>query len=149
MEDIWATLKGCKSAFVFVDGLEQCDILDQTDEYDLVHQVVDRGFWVPVQNFIYKSIRQPYTRIDFNKVEGSMKLIKGSWDFIAVDEGVVAIYNMQVQTGLPIPRFLVRRSIRKTIPTMLACIRGLVDGSGSPEKMEEDLEQCPGDTEFL
>jgi hypothetical protein len=144
-KDIWDLLIGCGKAFVFVDGLEQCEILELTKNHVLVHQVTDPGILAPVQDYTYKSKFQAFSRMDFDLVEGTMKTIDGSWQFVAVEEGVVVIYNMHVQPNWPVPRFLVRYSIRKSIPHMLACIRALVKGSGSPEKLQQDLDRCPGE----
>jgi ribosome-associated toxin RatA of RatAB toxin-antitoxin module len=144
-EDIWNLVLACGKAFVFVDGLEQCEILEQTDTHVLVHQVTDPGILAPVQDYTYKSRLQAFSRMDFNMVEGTMKTIDGSWEFVEVDEGVVLIYNMHVQSNWPVPRFLIRHSIRKSIPHMLACIRGLVNGSGGPAELSQDLDRCPGE----
>jgi len=142
---LWNILTGCGKAFIFVDGLEQCDILEKTPSHALIHQVTDPGILVPVQEYTYKSRFQPFTRMDFDMVSGTMKAIDGSWQFVEIDEGVVVIYKMHVQPSLPVPRFLVRMSVRNNMRHMLACIRGLVDGSGSPQNRQQDLQRCPGD----
>ena len=145
VEDIWSFLSVCEKYFVFVDGLEQCEVLEQTAEYVLVHQVADKGIFVPVQDYTYKTMRQPYTRMDFKLVEGTLKAMQGSWEFESLPEGVLVTYNMQVQPGLPVPRFIVRWAIGRSIPEMLACIRGLVDGSGNLRQKNSDLKLCPGE----
>ena len=78
-------------------------------------------------------------------VGGNLRVMEGGWNFASVDEGVIATYNMRVRPGFSLPRFIIRMSLRRMIPDMLACIRGLVGGSGSPEKNADDLAQCPGD----
>jgi hypothetical protein len=145
VSELWSILTGCGKAFIFVDGLEQCDILEQTQSHAIIHQVTDPGILVPVQEYTYKSSFQPFTRMDFDMVSGTMKAIDGSWQFVNIADGVVVIYNMHVQPSLPVPRFLVRMSIRNNMRDMLACIRGLVDGSGSSQKRQQDLQRCPGE----
>lgn len=145
VEDIRAILQGCGKAFIFVDGMEQCEILEQNDGYALIHQVVDTGFFAPQLDYSYESKNQPDSQMDFNLTEGNLRVLQGGWEFVEVDEGVLATYNMRVRLGFPLPRFLVRMSLRRMIPDMLACIRGLVDGSGSSEQKKKDLEQCAGD----
>ena len=144
-EDVWDILTGCEKYFVFVDGLELCDILEQSPEYMLIHQVTDLGFFVPTQDFVYESRRVPFTRMDFKLVEGNLKIMQGYWEFKTVEEGVLVVFNMHVRANFPVPRWLVRRSLGKSVPEMLACMRGLVDGSGSPEQINSDLKRCPGD----
>lgn len=144
VEDIWAILQGCGKAFVFVDGMEQCEILEKTDDYALIHQVVDTGLFAPQLDYSYESRNQAYSQMEFNLKDGNLRVLQGGWEFVDVDEGVLATYNMRVRLGFPLPRFLVRMSLRRMIPDMLACIRGLVDGSGSAEQKKKDMEQCPG-----
>ena len=145
IEDIWNMLLGCGRAFVFVDGLEQCEILESDATHVLVHQVVDPGILAPQQDYTYKSDLTTHSGMEFNMVEGTMKTIDGSWEFFEVDEGVVLIYTMHVVSNWPVPRFLIRRSIRKSIPHMLACIRGLLNGSANPDALKHDLDRCPGE----
>lgn len=145
VSDLWNMLTGCGKAFIFVDGLEECNILDKSQNHAMIHQVTDPGILVPVQEYTYKSRFEPFSRMDFDMVSGTMKAIDGSWQFLQVDAGVLVTYDLHVQPSLPVPRFLVRMSLRKNMRHMLACIRGLVDGSGSPQKRQKDLQRCPGE----
>ena len=145
LEDIRAILRGCGKAFIFVDGLEQCDILKQTDDYTLIHQVVDTGLLAPAIDYSYQSEYHSQTVISFTLVEGNLAILEGGWEFVDLGDGIHVTYDMRVRPGFPLPRFLVRMSLRRMIPDMLACIRGLLDGSGSPGLASSDLERCPGD----
>ena len=144
VENVTAILQGCGKAFVFVDGMEQCEILEKTDDYILIRQVVDTGLFAPQLDYSYRSESKTPLHMEFNLVEGNLRVLQGGWNFIEVDEGVIAIYDMRVRLSFPLPRFMVRMSLRRMIPDMLACIRGLVDGSGGGEQNAKDLEQCPG-----
>jgi hypothetical protein len=146
LEDIRAILQGCGKAFVFVDGMEQCEILERTEGYTLIHQVVDTGFLAPTLNYSYESKNDSQSRMSFNLVEGNLSVLQGGWEFVDLYDGIHVIYDMRVRPGFPLPRFLVRMSLRRMIPDMLACIRGLLDGSSTPEQVKTDLERCPGDT---
>ncbi len=144
VDKVWEILQGCGKAFLFVDGLEQCEIVSRSAENALVHQVVDTGFFAPMLDYSYRSVNQPFSRMEFNLVEGNLRVMQGSWDFESLPDGLLVTYNMRVQPGFPLPRFLVRMSLRRMIPDMLACIRGLVDGSGTTERKQQDLARCPG-----
>lgn len=145
VEDIWIILQGCGKAFIFVDGMEQCEILEKDDDSALIHQVVDTGLFAPQLDYSYESTNQAYSKMDFNLKEGNLRVLQGGWEFVDMDDGVLATYDMRVRLGFPLPRFLVRMSLRRMIPDMLACIRGLVNGSGNSEQKKKDLAQCPGD----
>jgi len=144
VEDVWGMLEGCENAFTYVKGLKQCEVLEQTDKYALIHEVVKAGVFAPTQDYTYKVNSQPFSRRDFKLNKGSLKAMEGSWEFLAVEEGVIIVYQLHVQPAVSAPRFMVRRSIRKSIPDMLACIRGLVNGSGGTGQNKKDLQRCPG-----
>lgn len=144
VEDIRAILQGCGKAFIFVDGMEQCEIIERTDRHTLIRQVVDTGLLAPTLRYTYESKNMVYPRMDFKLVEGNLRALEGGWEFAEFEEGVLVTYKMRVQPGFPIPRFLVRMSLRRMIPDMLACIRGLVDGSGGSVQKQEDMDRCPG-----
>jgi hypothetical protein len=78
-------------------------------------------------------------------VEGNLKAMEGSWDFIVMPQGVVVSHEIRVQPAVPAPRFVVRRLMRKGMPEMLACIRGLAGGSVSAGQKAVDLDLCAGE----
>jgi hypothetical protein len=144
MEEVRAILQGCGKAFIFVDGMEQCEIVERTEDHTLIRQVVDTGFLAPTLRYSYEARNLAFPDMGFKLVEGNLRALEGGWEFADVEEGVLVTYKMRVQPGFPIPRFLVRMSLRRMIPDMLACIRGLVDGSGSSGQKLKDLDRCPG-----
>jgi ribosome-associated toxin RatA of RatAB toxin-antitoxin module len=145
LEEIREILKGCGKAFVFVDGMEQCEILERSENHVLIHQVVDTGLLAPELDYSYEAKSRSKTQMSFKLIEGNLSIMQGGWQFEEVAEGVYATYEMRVRPGFPIPRFLVRMSLRRMIPDMLACIRGLLDGSEGPDQTKKDLKRCPGD----
>lgn len=138
----WDVIVSCELAFVFVDGLQECEVLEDSGDRALVHQVVKKGWSVPTQDFVFESLRDPYREIRFNLVRGNLKAMEGWWRFTEVPEGLLVDYRIHVKPGVPAPRFLVRRNLSKGMPDMMACIRGLSGGSGPLE--QEDLQRCPG-----
>jgi len=47
-----------------------------------------------------------------------------------------------VRPAAPVPRFLVRRNLRGSMPDLLACVRALANGSGSDDLRRQDLARC-------
>jgi len=43
---------------------------------------------------------------------------------------------------MPVPAFIVSYVIRRGMPDLIACIRGLAGGSGSMQGAKEDLDRC-------
>jgi hypothetical protein len=145
VKDIWATVYSCENAFIFLADLEVCEVLEDHGEDVVTRQVINRGWPVPRQDYTFRTHRVPYTRADIQLVEGTLKFMQASWEYINMPEAVVVIYKVQLQPDFPAPRFLVRRTLKNGAHELLACIRGLVGGSGSAEREKEDLDHCPGD----
>lgn len=146
-EAIWNVIISCEKAFVFVDGLEVCEVLEDSGDRALVHQVVMRGWPIPTQDYVFESLRNPHIEMSFRLVEGNLKVMEGSWRFAELAEGTLVDYEIRVQPAIVAPKFLVRRNIEKGMPNLLACIRGLAGGSLSEEQARKDLQQCPGEAQ--
>ena len=142
---IWDVIISCEKAFVFVDGLQLCEVLEDTGNRAVVHQVVKKGFPIPTQDFVFESLRNHYSEIEFRLLEGNLKAMEGAWRFNESPGGTLVDYAVRIQPGVPAPKFIVRRNVQKGMPDLLACIRGLAAGSGSPAQSERDLARCPGD----
>lgn len=143
-EAVWNVIVSCGQSFIFVDGLRQCEVLEEDRNRALVQQVVKKGWLVPRQEFSFESLRQPYRDIHFNLVEGNLKSMRGSWQFTELAQGLLVDYEIHVRPGLPVPGFIVSYVMRKGMPDLIACIRGLSGGSGSEENAQADLGRCRG-----
>lgn len=146
-EDIWATVYSCENAFIFLAGLEICEVLEDDGVDTVTHQVINKGWPVPRQDYIFRTHRVPYTRADIQLVEGKLNFMQASWEYINLPEAVLVVYKVRLQPGFPAPRFLVRRVLKRGMSQLLACVRGLAGGSGSAQREKEDLDHCPGDIE--
>jgi hypothetical protein len=145
VENIWAQLVSCEKAFEYVDGLKYCEEIEQAPERARLRQSVKKHWLVPRMDFTVEFIRKPYASIEFRQVEGELDLLEGRWLFQSVPgpDAVLVTHEIRVKPRIPVPRWLVRRSIRKDIPDMLACLRSLAGGSGSGERAAADREKCP------
>ena len=144
-EAMWAIIVSCPMAFVYVQGLERCEVLEDTGDRAVVHQVVDPSWLVPAQDFVFESLRDPYRQIRFSLLEGNIDVLEGFWQFTPLEGGVLVDYEMRVKPAMPAPRFLVRRIVRRGMPDLLACVRGLAGGSRSESARQADLARCPGE----
>lgn len=141
----WDIVVSCDMAFIFVDGLRECEVLEVNDDRVVVRQVVKKHWLLPRINFSFESKRRPYEEMTFTLIEGDLDIMEGSWKFTPLPDGVLVEYEARIKPSFPAPRWLIRRTIRKDTPDLIACIRGLAGGSGSDERLESDLGRCPGD----
>ncbi|MEJ2401974.1 MAG: SRPBCC family protein [Xanthomonadales bacterium] len=143
-EAVWRVITSCEDAFVFVDGLQRCDILEDTGRRVKVHQVIDKSWLLPRQDFVFESLREPYREIEVRLLEGNLDVLEGHWTFRPVAEGTVVEYAVRIEPSFPAPAFLVRRNISRDMPDLLACVRALAGGSGDAERTAGDRARCPG-----
>jgi ribosome-associated toxin RatA of RatAB toxin-antitoxin module len=141
---VWELIVSCEQTFIFVKGLKKCEILEDKGGKALIHQVVKTSWIVPTQDFIFESLRDPYDGIRFQLVEGSLKAMEGRWQFTEGPGGLLLDYEIRIRPGMPVPAFIVSYVIRKGMPDLIACIRGLAGGSGTMERAQGDLERCQG-----
>ena len=139
----WDVIVSCDLSFVFVDGMRACETLEESGDRALVRQVIKKHWLLPKIEYSFESIRRPYEEMTFELVEGDLDIMEGSWRFTPVTDGTLVEYEARIKPSFPVPRWLIRRTIRKDTPDLIACIRGLANGSGSEQLLESDLERCP------
>ena len=139
---VWEVIVSCEKTFFYVDGLQSCDVIEDSGQRALLHQVTQQGWPAPTLDFIYESLREPYRAIRFKLVQGNLQAMEGSWQFIETPDGLLMDYEIRIKPEMAAPDFLVSRSLRKSSPDMVACIRGLSGGSGSARLETSDLGRC-------
>lgn len=139
---VWAVIVSCEHAFRFIAGLRHCEVLEDTGDRALVHQVVDQGWLMPRYDFVFESLRRPYEWIGVRLVEGNLERMEGAWRFEETAAGTLVEHELRMRPGSAVPRFLVRRNLEHNMPDLLACIRALANGSGSNQLRESDLARC-------
>lgn len=141
---VWDVILSCEQKFTFVNGLKKCEVIEDAGDRALIHQVVKRSWATPTVDFVYESLNDPYREIRFQLVEGNMQAMEGAWAFTETTDGLLLDYRVRVQPAMSVPAFIVSSDLRKGMPDMIACIRGLAGGSGSTERVKGDLERCAG-----
>lgn len=144
VEDVWQTIISCEQANAFLYGLRICEVLEEHGDYAVTHQIVDKGWLTPRLDYTFETRRILHQHMQFDLLSGNLRVLRGSWDFQAFDEGVLVTHMLELRPRFPSPRWLVRRSIKKSFPGMMRCIRALAGGSGSDKAKKEDLNACPG-----
>jgi ribosome-associated toxin RatA of RatAB toxin-antitoxin module len=148
MLDLWDFIASCDATFYYVQGLKSCNVLsvirDNDGDTTKVQQSVKKSWIVPKMDYVMEVRRQPMRRVDFQLVEGDLDLMQGGWRFkeLENEDLFIVTHEIRVKPSFPVPRWLIRRSMRKDLPDMLACLRGLVDGSVTVAR-KDDLRRCP------
>ena len=149
-EELWDIINRCENEFIYVRGLELCEVVVPGQQYIKKHHRVNNNWYTPTLDFVFEARRLSATYGTFNLVEGNLKVMEGHWTVRpAPDGGLVVSHELRIRSKLPAPRWLVRRVLKKDLPDMLACVRGLARGSVDAQLLARDLDRCPGDVSSL
>jgi len=125
-EAIFAVLKACEIAPEYVPNVERCTKLEELDggRADLFVQEIKPIFFLPTFEHVFRLDYTPYTRIDVHRVSGPIALMEGTWWLLPQENGVsLLVYELSLDPGMPIPRFLVRATLKRDLPKVMAAVR--------------------------
>lgn len=125
-EAIFAVLKACEIAPEYVPNVVRCTKLEELDDgrADLFVQEIKPIFFLPTFEHVFRLDYTPYTRIDVHRVSGPIALMEGSWWLVPQDNGrILLVYELALDPGMPIPRFLVRATLKRDLPKVMAAVR--------------------------
>jgi hypothetical protein len=123
---IWKVLRACDVAPEYVPHVQKCTKLEELDggRAELFVQTVKPIFFVPSFEHVFRLDYTPYTRIDINRVSGPIAHMQGTWWLVPQGNGhVLLIYELALDPGMPIPRFMVRATLKRDLPKVFAAIR--------------------------
>jgi ribosome-associated toxin RatA of RatAB toxin-antitoxin module len=123
---IWDVLKACEIAPEYVPNVVSCRKLEELDggRADLFVQTVKPIFFLPTFEHEFRLDYTPYTRIDVNRVSGPIEHMQGTWWLLPQDNGhILLVYELALDPGMPIPRFMVRATLKRDLPKVVAAVR--------------------------
>ena len=132
---IWDVLKACEIAPEYVPNVQSCTRLEELDggRAELFVQTIKPIFFMPTFEHVFRLDYTPYTRIDVNRVSGPIAVMQGTWWLLPRDGGrILLVYEFALDPGMPIPRFLVRATLKHDLPKVLAAVRERAEATAPP-----------------
>jgi len=123
---IWDVLTACEIAPEYVSNIVSCERLEVVDggRAELFVQTVKPAFFIPRFEQVFRLDYEPYERIDVLEVSGPLERMEGRWWFLPGAGGTVMLaHTMEVDPGFPIPRFLLRATMRRDLTTIMEAVR--------------------------
>jgi hypothetical protein len=123
---LWDVLKDCPRSAEYTPNIVSCRSLEIEDggRAELFTQTIKIAFFVPSFEHVFRLSYDPYTHIGVHRVSGPIDVLDGDWWLVPQADGTVLLVNeLAINIGLPIPRFLVRATMRREVPKMLTGIR--------------------------
>jgi hypothetical protein len=109
-----------------VPNVVSCKKLEVLDDgrAELFEQTIKPIFFMPTFEHVFRLDYTPYTRIEVNRVSGPIVHMQGNWWLLPGDDGqVLLVYELALDPGMPIPRFMVRATLRRDLPKLVAAVR--------------------------
>jgi hypothetical protein len=123
---IWDVLKACEIAPDYVPNVVSCKRIETLDggRADLFVQTIKPIFFMPSFEHVFRLDYTPYSRIDVRRVSGPIAHMEGSWWLVPQASGrILLVYELALDPGMPIPRFLVRATLKRDLPKVVAAVR--------------------------
>jgi len=127
---IWEVLKSCEIAPEYVSNVVSCESIEVLDDgrAELFVQTIKPMFFIPRFEHVFRLDYHPPDRIDVSRVSGPIEQMDGSWWLVPQAEGpVLLVHHLDVDPGFPIPRFLLRATIRKELTTIMEAVRDVAE----------------------
>jgi hypothetical protein len=123
---IWDVLTACQLAPQYVQNVVSCRTLEKVDDGagELFVQVVKPAFFLPTFEHVFRLDYHPYRRIDVHRVSGPIAYMEGSWWLLPEPSGkILLVYRLELDPGIPVPRFFVRATLKRDVPRLLQAVR--------------------------
>ncbi len=125
-ERVWAILEDCENAPEYVPNVLSCELVETLEQENaqIFRQRVKPRWYLPRFEHEFRVDYQPYTRIDVNRVSGPLGKLEGTWRLLPRNGGgIILMYFLDFEPGLPIPRSIVGRILGHDLPVILAAVR--------------------------
>ncbi len=128
---IWNIMTDCPGAPTFIPSLETCRILDSGKNWEIIRHEVKWIWFLPKISYVFRADYQINRRIDFVKIKGDLREMKGSWRLFPLDKTgqTIVRYEVYLDPSFFIPQWLVERSLMTDLPEMLTALRTKVRNS--------------------
>ncbi len=123
---IWDVLTACEISPEYVPNVVSCKKIEELDggRADLFVQTVKPIFFLPTFEHVFRLDYTPYSRIDVNRVSGPIAHMQGTWWLLPQDNGrILLVYELALDPGMPIPRFMVRATLKRDLPKVVGAVR--------------------------
>jgi len=136
-DTVWGVLTDCDHAASFIPGVKRCHRLKSAPDgsWDIVEQEAKYSWLMPSITSVVRADYKRPERIDFKQISGDLKAEDGYWmlvdppstpstgDSPDARESTTVEYELHVEPGFWIPRFLLRHSLRTELPAVLKAVR--------------------------
>lgn len=125
---VWDVIEDKESASEYIKDLKSAKIIEDNGSYQLVEQKLKIGP-LPMFTYVIRHEPTPRSRVNFERVSGDLKNVEGYWEFHPIDGGrkTLLIYSLEIAPGIPVPPFIIKNSMKKSLPDALRAVKARVE----------------------
>ncbi|MEL7487434.1 MAG: SRPBCC family protein [Pseudomonadota bacterium] len=124
---IWSVMTDCAAAPRFVPNLQRCEVTDSAADgaWEIIEHEVKYSWIAPKTVYRFRADYEAERHIRIERISGDLRRLEGDWRLTpsADDESVIVTYSVNLEPGVPVPGFIVRRALRKDVPAVLEALR--------------------------
>ncbi len=124
-ESIWQIMVNCHEIPTFVPGLKDCRVLAAGENWEIIRHEVKWIWFLPRLSYVFRAVYQHNRQIDFVKIEGDLREMKGAWRLTPLNETgqTIVRYSVYLDPGFFVPQYIVRQSLKADLPAILTALR--------------------------
>jgi uncharacterized protein YndB with AHSA1/START domain len=135
-EHVFRTMTTCEQAMRFVPRIKRCKVLETARDgsWQTVEHEVDGNSYLPRTRYVFRADLERFKRIRCTEVSGDFRENRGVWTFHPVKGSTATLvtYTVHIVPRFYAPRWAVRASLKRELPTLMASFRQVAEGEESP-----------------
>ncbi|MEE4173219.1 MAG: SRPBCC family protein [Xanthomonadales bacterium] len=141
---LWTLLGDCAANQRFVRGLQECEVSGETATRATTRQRLKPYAMLPALDYRFETLREPHRWIRIRLIDGDLRALSGSWRFDPLEDGRLLVsHAIRVQPRYPVPRWLARRTVKKDLAALMACLRWEARAWPDARQRGVDRQACP------
>lgn len=167
---LWAIIGDCDANQRFVRGLERCEVTEETATRAVTRQRLKPYAMLPALEYRFETRREAHRWIRIRLIDGDLRALSGSWRFDPLSDratggaappalatgstsgqtqdvpgrAILVTHAIRVQPPYPVPRWLARRTVKRDLADLMACLRWEARAWPDPRQRGLDRQSCPG-----
>lgn len=131
---VWAVMRSCEASTQIVKDMVSCNILQAgpNEAWDIREQRFRAPFPLGRFRTVFRTDFTPYHKMTIRRTAGDMKTQDAIWAIDSVDNSYTRVtYRASLALKIPVPRFMMRRALRKDTPELMINLRRFVEAEAA------------------
>ncbi len=108
--------------------MTKVEVIEDEESKTVLRCSMEIGFFIPSITYIVESQYEKFKQVSFRRIGGVFKDFQGGWILIPHDNSTRTEirYSMYIDTGMPVPKWIVREGVKMELPKTLTALRSRI-----------------------